>query len=64
MKASGFNIEKIHLKDIQRIEKLVLLVIIAFMWWCKVGIHLHEINQIQKKGKKSEKYFQIWIIIH
>jgi len=32
MKSSGFEIEKTHLKDIDRIEKLVLLVMIAFVW--------------------------------
>jgi len=31
MKSSGFDIEKTHLQDIQRIEKLLLIVMIAFV---------------------------------
>ena len=31
LKSSGFNIDKTHLQDIERIEKLVLLVFIAFV---------------------------------
>jgi transposase len=31
MKSSGFDIEKTYLQDIQRIEKLILLVMIAFI---------------------------------
>lgn len=42
MKTSGFDIEKIHLQEIERIEKLVLLVMVAFVWCYKVGIYLHE----------------------
>ena len=31
MKQSGFNIEDTHLKNVNHLEKLVLLVMIAFM---------------------------------
>ena len=43
MKSSGFDIEKTHLSNIQRIEKLILLVMIAFVWAYKVGIYIHQI---------------------
>ena len=46
MKSSGFDIEKTHLQDIQRIEKLVLLVMITFAWAYKVRIYLHKIKPI------------------
>ncbi len=56
MKSSGFDIEKTHLKEIQRIEKLILLVMIAFVWCYKVGIHIHlkvKPISIKKAWKKS-----------
>ena len=60
MKSSGFDIEKTHLQDIQRIEKLILLVMIAFVWCYKVGIHLHQINPItiKKHGRKAKSIFK------
>ena len=33
MRSSGFDIEKTHLQDIRRIEKLLLLIMIAFVWY-------------------------------
>lgn len=38
LKTSGFNIEDTHLTDIERIEKLFALVLIAFTWAYLVGI--------------------------
>lgn len=60
MKSSGFDIEKTHLQDIQRIEKLVLLVMIAFVWAYKVGIYLHKIKPIliKKHGRKAKSIFK------
>jgi len=51
MKSSGFDIEKTPLQDLKRIEKLLLLVMIAFVWCYKVGIYLHEnVKQISTKN--------------
>ena len=61
MKSSGFDIEKTHLTDIERIEKLVLLVIIAFVWCYKVGIYLHQNIkpiQIKKHGRRAKTLFK------
>jgi len=60
MKSSGFDIEKTHLQDILRIEKLILLVMIAFVWCYKIGIHLHQINpiNIKKHGRKAKSIFK------
>lgn len=60
MKSSGFDIEKTHLKDIDRIVKLILLVMIAFVWCYKIGIHLHLINpiKIKKHGRKAKSIFK------
>ena len=60
MKSSGFDIEKTHLKDIQRIEKLILLVMIAFVWCYKIGIYLHQKKpiKIKKHGRKAKSIFK------
>ncbi len=60
MKSSGFDIKNTHLQDIERIEKLVLLVMLAFVWCYKVGIYLHEICsiKIKKHGRMSKSIFK------
>lgn len=61
MKSSGFDIEKTHLQDIKRIEKLILLVMVAFVWCYKVGIYLHQnIKKIivKKHGRKAISIFK------
>mgnify|MGYP001198597872 CR=1 FL=1 len=61
MKSSGFDIEKTHLTDLERIERLVLLVMVAFVWCYKVGIYLHEnvrAIKIKKHGRKARSIFK------
>ncbi|MFK5972490.1 MAG: transposase [Flavobacteriaceae bacterium] len=61
MKSSGFDIEKTHLTDLERIEKLVLLVMLAFVWCYKVGIYLHQnISpiKIKKHGRRARAIFK------
>ena len=61
MKSSGFDIENTHLQDIDRIEKLVLLIMVAFVWCYKVGIYLHQNIQpiqIKKHGRKAKSIFK------
>ncbi len=60
MTSSGFDIEKTHLQDIERIEKLILLVMIAFVWCYKIGIYLHQINPItiKRHGRKAKSIFK------
>ncbi|MGY0426291.1 MAG: IS4 family transposase [Polaribacter sp.] len=60
MKSSGFDIEKTHLNKIERIEKLVLLVMIAFVWCYKIGIYLHKLKpiKIKKHGRKAKSIFK------
>lgn len=53
-KSSGFDIENTHLNDIKRIEKLLLLVMIAFVWCYKVGIYLNVIAPIKIKTHKRK----------
>jgi len=61
MKSSGFDIEKTHLEDIERIEKLTLIVMIAFVWCYKTGIFIHENIkkiEIKKHGRKAKSIFK------
>ena len=61
MKSSGFDIEKTHLQDIERIRKLILLVMIAFVWCYKTGIYLHQNCKaicIKKHGRKAISIFK------
>ena len=61
MKSSGFDIEKTHLQKIERIEKLLLLVMISFVWCYKVGIYLHEkvkAVKIKSHGRKAKSIFK------
>ena len=60
LKSSGFNIENTHLQDIERIERLLLLIMIAFVWCYKVGIFLHQNKpiKIKKHGRKAKSIFK------
>ena len=61
MKTSGFNIEDTHLTDIERIEKLVAIVTIAFCWAYLVGIYLHEHEKpirILNNGRMAKSFFK------
>jgi len=60
MKSSGFDIENTHLQDIKRIEKLILLVMIAFAWCYKVGIYLNQISpiKVKKHGRMAKSIFK------
>ena len=48
------------LTDLARLEKLVLLVMIAFVWCYKVGIYLHRIRPIKvtEHGRKAKSIFR------
>ncbi len=61
MKTSGFNIEKTHLTQVDRIEKLLLLVMIAFIWCYKTGIYIDEYVRkvkIKAHGRKAKSLFK------
>jgi len=61
LKSSGFNLEKTHLQDIERIEKLVSRVFIAFVWRYKVGIYIDFNEQkikIKKHGYRAKSLFK------
>lgn len=61
MKTSGFDIEKTHLQDLERIEKLLCLVMIAFVWCYKVGDYLDKFVKaikIKKHGYRAKSVFK------
>jgi hypothetical protein len=61
LKSSGFNIEDTHLTDIDRIDKLFALVIVAFTWAYIVGIYAHKyVKQIETKkhGRIAKSLFK------
>ncbi len=57
MKSSGFNIEDTHMRDIDRIARLVAMVCMALVWAYLVGEH-KDINikpiRILKHGRKTK----------
>jgi len=57
LKSSGFNIETTHLTDLERIEKLFSIVMVAFAWAYVVGVVVNEnIKPIRilKHGKRAK----------
>ena len=61
MKSAGFNIEDTHLSDIERIEKLLLIVMMAFVWCYNIGEFVHrnlKPIRILKHGRKAKSIFR------
>lgn len=60
LKSSGFNIEDTHLTDLDRIEKLFALILIAFTWAYKIGIALDKLTpiKIKKHGRRAYSFFK------
>jgi len=61
LKSSGFNIEDTHLTDLDRIEKLFSIVMIAFAWAYVVGVFANENVKpikILKHGKRAKSIFK------
>ena len=61
MKSSGFDIENTHLQEIERLEKLINLVIIAFVWCYIVGDYLDQHVKsiaIKKHGHRAKSVFK------
>lgn len=61
LKTSGFNIEDTHLTDINRIDKLLAIVLIAFLWAYRDGIYVHQnikAIKIKPHGRKAKSIFK------
>ena len=60
-KKRGFNLEDTHLKDLERLKKLMVLVAITFTFCLKIGIWKHQkIQEIPYKnhGYKAKSFFR------
>jgi Transposase DDE domain len=60
-KTNGFNIEDTHLSDTVRIDKLLVVVSIAFTWAYKIGIYVHEHVKpiaIKVHHRKAHSFFK------
>ncbi|MDD2813276.1 MAG: IS4 family transposase [Bacteroidales bacterium] len=64
LKTSGFNIEDTHLTDIERISKLMSLVLIAFAWVYRAGIYLDTLKpiKIKKHGRRAKSIFKYGLV--
>jgi hypothetical protein len=61
LKSSGFNIEDTHVTNLERLEKLFSLTIIAFVWCYKIGDYLDENIlkiKIKKQGRRAISVFK------
>ena len=59
-KTNAYNMEDTHLKDTERIDKLLVIISIAFYWAYKVGIQKDEKKAIKTKkhGRKAYSFFK------
>ena len=60
IKSAGFNIEQTHLTDAKRLEKLVAIIAIAFVWVYKIGEYQNQQIPIQIKshGRRAFSLFR------
>jgi hypothetical protein len=61
LKSSGFNIEDTHLTDLDRIEKLFTIVMLAFAWAYIVGVFVDnnlKPIRILNHGRKAKSYLK------
>ena len=61
-KTSGFNIEDTHVTHQERLEKLIALVMIAFLWCYKIGDYIdNQIKPIKIKnhGRRAVSVFKL-----
>ncbi|WP_338392421.1 IS4 family transposase [Fulvitalea axinellae] len=59
-KSAGFNLEDTHLQDYGRINKLLCVIAIAFIWSYNIGIFKHDEEKpikIKKHGRRAKSFF-------
>lgn len=59
-KTAGFNLESTHLTDYQRLDRLLMMVAIAFVWAYKTGIYRDQKIkkiEIKKHGRPAQSLF-------
>jgi hypothetical protein len=57
---SGFKFKDMHLTDIESINKLFTLVLVAFIWTYIIGVFLNDICpiKIKKHGRRAKSLFK------
>lgn len=60
LKSSGFDFEATHLKHLHRINTLLVVVSLAFLWALKVGEFVHQLKPIPLKshGRRRKSLFR------
>lgn len=61
LKSSGFNLEDTHVTHLDRFERLILLVMIAFVWCYKIGNCIDSSIKpikIKKHGSRTVSIFR------
>ena len=61
LKSSGFNIKDTHVTDLERLEKLFSLAMIAFIWCYRIGDYIDERVKkiaIKKHGRRAVSVFK------
>lgn len=61
LKSGGFNLEDTHVTDLERLERLLLLTMIAFVWCYRIGDFIDqniEKIKIKKHGRRSVSVFK------
>ena len=59
-KTAGFNLEDTHLKDYERLDRLLTMVALTFVWAYKVGIYRNDAIKpikIKKHGRPEKSIF-------
>ena len=61
LKSRGFNLEDTHLKEMERLSKLVALLTLAMCWALRVGDWLSQQKaiEIKKHGRKAKSVFRV-----
>lgn len=61
LKSSGFHLEETHVKDLQRLQMLISVCLLAFVWCYRIGEYIHEHIEpivIKKHGRQAESVFR------
>src|SRR5690606_7894172 len=61
LKSSGFNLEDTHVTHLDRLEKLILLVMVAFVWCYKIGDYIDKQIKpipVKKHGNRAVSIFK------
>lgn len=60
LKGRGFDLESTHLKEPERLSKLIALLSLALCWACRTGLWQHQLKplKLKKHGRKAKSLFR------